>query len=54
MAFKFSLGFAGASSGKNIKTGSSTVSNPSCTAKPIAVEVKLFLSDWSGWGDWGP
>ena len=36
---------AGASSGKNFSTGSSTVSLPSATARPTAVDVKLLLSE---------
>ena len=45
IAFRLALGSAGASSGKNFRTGSSTLSFPSATASPTAVEVKLLLSE---------
>ena len=39
--------------GKKLHT-SSTVNRPSCTAKPMAVEVKLLLKEKSMWGRSGP
>ena len=39
------LGFAGASSGKNFITSSSTFNFPSALASPTAVEVKLLLNE---------
>ncbi len=45
--FSLSPGRAGASSGKNFSTGSSTLSLPSATASPTAVEVKLLLREYS-------
>src|SRR5262245_17800225 len=47
MALRFAVGWAGASSGKNFNTLSSTLSLPSATARPTAVEVKLLLSEYS-------
>jgi hypothetical protein len=46
MALRFALGSAGASSGKNFKTGSLTLSFPSATTRPTAVDVKLLLSEY--------
>src|SRR5262249_22990797 len=51
MALKVALGSAGAASGKNLRTGSSTLSFPSATASPTAVEVKLLLREKSECGD---
>jgi len=48
-ARKLSLISAGNLSGKNEVTGSSTVSLSSVLAKPIAVEVKLLLKEYSMW-----
>ena len=45
IALRFLLGSAGASSGKNFSTSSSTLSFPSAMARPTAVEVKLLLSE---------
>src|SRR5581483_11618927 len=45
------LGDAGASSGKNLRTGSSMLSLPSATASPTAVDVKLLLSEYKACGD---
>src|SRR5262245_29449366 len=45
IAFRLLLGSAGASSGKNFSTGSSTLNFPSAAARPTAVEVKLLLSE---------
>ena len=45
MACRLLLGSAGASSGKNFNTWSSTLSLPSAIARPTAVEVKLLLSE---------
>ena|SRR5947209_4062361 len=56
IAFRLALGSFGASSGKNLSTGSSIDSLPSATAKPTAVEVKLFESEKSmcrAWGEYG-
>ncbi len=50
IAFRFSLGSAGASSGKNESTVSSRLSFPSAIARPTAVEVKLLLSEKSTCG----
>jgi hypothetical protein len=50
IAFRLTLGSAGASSGKNLRTGSSIESLPSETARPTAVEVKLLLSENITWG----
>src|SRR5438132_8835231 len=52
IALRLLLGSAGASSGKNFSTGSSTLSLPSATAKPTAVEVKLLLSEYRACGAW--
>src|SRR5262245_18737143 len=49
---RFLPGPAGASSGKNLSTGSSTLSFPSATASPTAVEVKLLLREYRACGDW--
>src|SRR5262245_12961704 len=51
IALRLAEGSAGASSGKNLRTGSSTLSFPSPTAKPTAVEVKLLLNEKSMCGD---
>ena len=45
IARRFAEGCAGASSGKNFSTGSSMLSFPSAAASPMAVEVKLLLSE---------
>ena len=45
IARRFADGSAGASSGKNFSTSSSTLSFPSATASPTAVDVKLLLSE---------
>src|SRR4026208_1888546 len=45
IARRLTDGSAGASSGKNLSTGSSRFSFPSATAKPTAVEVKLLLKE---------
>ena len=45
IARRLALGSAGAESGKKPSTGSSTVSLPSATARPTAVDVKLLLSE---------
>ena len=50
MAFNLSDGWAGASSGKKERTGSSMLSFPSWTASPTAVEVKLLLKECRTWG----
>src|SRR5262245_44801511 len=54
IAFRLALGSAGASSGKNLRTGSSTLSFPSAAASPTAVDVKLLLSENSEWRTSGP
>ena len=46
---RFSLAVAGTSSGKKEITLSSTLSFPSFTAKPTAVEVKLLLIEYIVW-----
>src|ERR1039457_4949727 len=46
IALRFSPGPAGASSGKNFSTSSSTLNFPSATASPTAVEVKLLLNEY--------
>src|SRR5262249_42656962 len=43
IARRLAEGSAGASSGKNFTTSSSTLSFPSAIASPTAVEVKLLL-----------
>src|SRR5207244_11404660 len=50
IALRLLLGSAGASSGKNLSTGSSTLSFPSATASPTAVLVKLLLSEYKACG----
>src|SRR5262245_18222244 len=45
IARRLAEGSAGASSGKNFSTSSSTLSFPSAIASPTAVEVKLLLSE---------
>src|SRR5207248_11473683 len=52
IALRLALGAAGASSGKNLSTGSSRLSFPSATASPTAVAVKLLLREYRAWGDW--
>ena len=47
MADRFFEGAFGFFFGKNDRTGSSTERSPSETAKPMAVEVKLFDSEKS-------
>src|SRR5437899_4217716 len=51
MAFRLTLGLAGAWSGKNFSTGSLRLIFPSAIAIPTAVEVKLLLSEYSACGD---
>src|SRR4051812_4396 len=51
IALRFAPGSAGASSGRNFSTGSSTLSFPSATASPTAVDVKLLLSEYNECGD---
>src|SRR5580698_4888585 len=46
ICLRFSLGFAGASSGKNFSTGSRRLNLPSEMASPTAVEVKLLLNEY--------
>ena len=50
IAFRFSLGSAGASSGKKERTVSSRLSFPSAIARPMPVDVKLLLSEKSTCG----
>ena len=50
IAFRFSLGSAGASSGKKESTVSSRLSLPSAIARPTPVDVKLLLSEKSTCG----
>ncbi len=45
IALRFSLASDGTSSGKKLTTRSSTLSFPSATARPTAVDVKLLLSE---------
>src|SRR5947199_401790 len=45
MDLRLADGSFGASSGKNVRTGSSMLSLPSETASPTAVDVKLLLSE---------
>src|SRR5260221_717925 len=49
IAFSWSLTSAGASSGKDGSTRSSTVIRPSATAMPTAVEVKLLVKEKRVW-----